>query len=211
MILDNNGTPVGGDKYQEFPETAGDFKMQPNGLLSYAHTFYPLPYTGGWDVEHKLVDDSLTNVIETIQMRNGYLAEFHDFQLLPNGHALVLGYYLSEVDLSRMVSGGNPGALVSGAIIQELDAQRNAGFQWRFWDHYDFYYVSYGNPTAAKISQFHLNNLNLDVDGNLIAGTPSDIRKISRQTGEVLWVLGGPNNEFTVAGTGADMTWRMTT
>jgi Arylsulfotransferase (ASST) len=204
MILNNDGTPVDGDKYQELSEIAGDFKVQPNGRLSYAQTLFRLPYTGGWDVEHHIVDDTLTNVLETIQMRNGYLAEFHDFQLLPNGHALVDGYYLSEVDLSQIASGGNPGAQVSGCVIQELDAQRNAVFQWRSWDHYNFEDFSYPNPSAAKISQFHLNDYILDVDGNLIAGTPTEIRKINRQTGEVMWTLGGVDNEFTIDGTGFD-------
>jgi len=204
MILDNDGKPVQGDKYRELLKTAGDFKMQPNGLLSYAQTLAPLPYTGGWDVEQKIVDDTLTNVLETIQMRNGYLAEFHDFQLLPNGNALIMGYYLSEVDLSQIVSGGNPGALVSGWVIQELDAQRNAVFQWRSWDHYNFENDTFQNPTASMISRFHLNDLNLDVDGNLIAGTPTEIRKINRQNGEVMWTLGGPLNEFTIVGAGVD-------
>jgi hypothetical protein len=153
-------------------------------------------------VQDQIVDESLTNVLETIQMRNGYVAESHDFQLLPNGDVLLFGYYLSQVDLSQIVSGGNPGALVSGAVIQELDAQRNAVFQWRSWDHYNFEDFSYPNPTASMISQFHFNDIILDVDGNVIASTPTEIRKINRQTGEVMWTLGGPANEFTIIGAG---------
>jgi hypothetical protein len=34
---------------------------------------------------------------------------------------------VSEVDMSRIANGGHPAALVSGTVIQELDAQRNAG------------------------------------------------------------------------------------
>jgi hypothetical protein len=84
--------------------------------------------------------------------------------LLPNGHALTMGYYLSEVDMSRIANGGHPAALVSGTVIQELDAQRNAVFQWRSWDHYDFEDHTYANPTAAMLSEFHINNINLDID-----------------------------------------------
>jgi hypothetical protein len=84
MILDNDGTPVGGDKYKELLRVTGDFKVQANGLLSYADSFFTLPYTGGWDVDQRIVDESL-NIVEPIQMKNGYLHEFHDFQLLPNG------------------------------------------------------------------------------------------------------------------------------
>jgi hypothetical protein len=92
MILNNDGTPVEGDKYLELAEVGGDFKVQPNGLISYAQAVGNLSYTGGWDVEHNIVDDTLTNVLETIQMGNGYLSEFHDFQLLPNGNVLTHGY-----------------------------------------------------------------------------------------------------------------------
>jgi len=46
-----------------------------------------------------------------------------------------IGYYLSEVDMSQVVSNGNPAALVSGAVLQELDGQRNVVFQWRSWDY----------------------------------------------------------------------------
>ena len=198
MILNNDGTPVDDDKYVELQKTAIDFKVQPNGLLSYAQSLAPLAIGGGWDVEHEIVDDSVTNIVETIQMRNGYLAESHDFQLLPNGDVLQFGYYFSEVDLSQIVSGGNPAALVSGGVIQELDSQRNAVFQWRAWDHYNFADFSYPNPTAATVSEFHINDIILDVDGNILAGTPTEIRKINRQTGEVMWTLGGSANEFTI-------------
>lgn len=197
MILDNDGRPVDGNKYKELLRVTGDFKVQASGLLSYADSFFTLPYTGGWDVDQRIVDESLINIVETIQMKNGYLHEFHDFQLLPNGHALTMGYYLSEVDMSRIVNGGHPAARVSGTVIQELDAQRNAVFQWRSWDYYDFEDHTYANPTAAMLSEFHINNINLDIDGHIIAGTPHEIRKINRQTGEVLWTLGGGANEFT--------------
>jgi hypothetical protein len=158
-------------------------------------------------VNHRVVGEDLTTAVETIQMKNGYVAEFHDFQLQPNGHALVLCYYLSEVDMSQIVSGGNPAALVSGAVIQELDAQRNAVFQWRSWDHYDFETYTYADPTAATLSEFHVNDLRMDVDDHLIAGTPSEVLKINRQTGDVMWTLGGIYNEFTVVDGDTSIPW----
>jgi hypothetical protein len=44
------------------------------------------------------------------------VAESHEFQLLPNGHALMLSYELQPVDMSKIVPGGHPGALVVGSI-----------------------------------------------------------------------------------------------
>jgi hypothetical protein len=51
MILNNDGTPVDGDKYVELQKTAIDFKLQPNGLISYAQSpatlWWPTPQNSG--------------------------------------------------------------------------------------------------------------------------------------------------------------------
>ena len=101
--------------------------------------------------------------------------------------------------MSKIVTNGNPAALVSGAIIQELDAQRNVVFQWRSWDHYPFT-SQWVNSTAAVISEFHVNCVFEDTDGNLIISTPKWVKKISRQTGKIMWHLGGTENQFTFVG-----------
>ncbi|HTL57025.1 MAG TPA: aryl-sulfate sulfotransferase [Candidatus Limnocylindrales bacterium] len=195
MILTNDGTPIW---YKELTNACYDFKVLPNGYLHYAQQIKALTYTGGGHVIHDILDDSY-NPVETIQAGNGYVAEAHDFQMLPNGHVLVLGYYLSEVDMSQVVPNGNPAALVSGAIIQELDAQRNVVFQWRSWDHYPFS-SQWVNSTNAVISAFHVNCVFQDDDGHLMISTPDWVKKINRQTGEILWHLGGTENQFTFVG-----------
>ncbi len=195
MILTNDGTPIW---YQELTNACWDFKVLPNGYLHYAQQLKALTYTGGGDVVHQILDEN-HNLVETIQAGNGYIAEAHDFQLLPNGNVLVIGYYLSEVDMSQVVPNGNPAALVSGAILQELDAQRNVVFQWRSWNYYPFT-SQWVNSTAAVISVFHINCTFLDTDGHLVVSTPDWVKKINRQTGEIMWHLGGAENQFTFVG-----------
>jgi Arylsulfotransferase (ASST) len=194
MIVSNDGTPVW---YQELTNACWDFKVLPNGYLHYAQQLHALSYTGGGDVVHQILDGNYY-VTETIQAGNGYVAEAHDFQMLPNGNVLLLGYYLTQVDMSQVVPNGNPAALVSGAILQELDAQRNVVWQWRAWDHYPFT-SHWVNSTAAVLSEFHVNCLFLANDGNLVVSTPDSVKKISRQTGDILWHLGGVENQFTFA------------
>jgi arylsulfotransferase ASST/Ser-Thr-rich glycosyl-phosphatidyl-inositol-anchored membrane family protein len=198
MIITNDGSPIW---YKELTSGCWDFKVLPNGYLHYGQTLKPLTYTGGADVFHQILDDNY-NPVETIQAGNGYIAEAHDFQLLPNGDVLVLGYYLTRVDMSQIVPNGNPAALVSGAIIQELDGQRNVVFQWRSWDHYPFT-SQWVNSTAAVISAFHINCVFQDTDGQLIVSTPDWVKKINRQTGDIMWHLGGVENQFTFAGVSA--------
>ncbi len=195
MVLTNDGSPVW---YQKLTNACWDFKVLPNGYLHYAQQIHALTYTGGGDVVHQILDENFQPK-ETIQAGNGYVAEAHDFQMLANGDVLLFGYYLTQVDMSQVVSNGNPAALVSGAVIQELDAQRHVVFQWRSWDHYPFT-SEWVNSTAAVISEFHVNCVFLDMDGNLVVSTPQWVKKINRQTGDILWHLGGSENQFTFVG-----------
>jgi len=210
MILENDGTVVW---YKELPDDYSyDFRVLPNGYLHYAQLFHHHTYAGGGDVVHVILDENF-NEVETIQAGNGYVAEAHDFQLLPNGNVLLFGYYMSEVDMSRIVEGGHPGALVSGTTVQELDAQRNVIFQWRTWDYHtfeDFFSTLTDDPRAqnAVINTFHLNTLNQDSDGHIFVATPQPaarlprsgwVKNINLQTGEIMWTLGGDENEFTFA------------
>jgi len=177
-----------------------DFKVLPNGQLHYAAVTSPHGWTDGGDVVHEILDENY-NPKETITGGNGYVADGHDFQMLPNGNVLQVCYYLSEVDMSKIVAGGNPAALVAGAVIQELDVNRNVIFQWRTWDHYPFA----GNVagTGAVIDAFHITSLFQDADGNIIFVTPDWVKKLNRQTGDIIWHLGGTENQFTFAGGGA--------
>ena len=198
MMLNNDGTPYFARELED--DYAYDFKVQPNGLLSYAQFLEHHSYTGGGNVIHMIMDNSFT-IIDSVQMKNGYIAEAHDFQILPNGHFLLFGYYLTPVDMSQYVDGGYPAALVSGGVIQEMDADKNVIFQWRTWDHYDFAEYAWGRrSTGEVISAFHLNTISLDFDGHILVASPSQNWKINRQTGEIIWKLGGDENEFTFIG-----------
>ena len=203
MILDNDGTVFW---YRELPEDYSyDFKVLPNGYLHYAQFIHHHTYTGGGDVVHIILDENF-NEVEVIEAGNGYVAEAHDFQMLPNGHALLIGYYMSELDMSQIVNGGHPAALVSGAIVQELDGNkdnRNVVFQWRTWDNYAFEDYSFGRGSTRKtVSAFHFNTVNQDFDGQIFC---SGIRKLNRQNSEILYNLGGDDNEFTFAGADANV------
>ncbi len=195
MIVTNDASIVWHEKLA-VPEIY-DFKVLPNGHLACAPFIEDHSWTGGGDAVHQIRDENYS-VRETITGGNGYVAESHDFQLLPNGNVLQFGYYMSEVDMSQIVPGGHPAALVSGGVVQELDAQRNVIFQWRSWDAYPFA----GNVTGtnAVINAFHLNTIDKDTDGHILIGTPQWVKKLNRQTGEIIWHLGGTENQFTFVG-----------
>src|SRR3569832_1033528 len=167
MIVGNDGQPIW---YRALTNACWDFKVLPNGYLHYGQQIRALTYTGGGDVTHEILDENYYPV-ESVHAGNGYVVEGHDFDMLPNGNVLLVGYYLTKVDMRQVVPNGNPAALVSGAVLQELDGQRNVVFQWRSWDHYPFT-AQWVNSTAAVISEFHINCVFQDTDGNLVVSTP---------------------------------------
>lgn len=187
LILNDQGQLV---YYQSVADAldAWDFKEQPNGLLSYydqkSSTFYLM--------------NSHYQVVGNYQAGDGYTADLHDLQILPNGNALLMVYDNETVDMSKIVSGGNQNATVTGLIIQELDPSRNVIFEWRSWDHFSFF-DSTSSLTDQNIDLVHGNSLALSNDGNLLLSSRNlnEITKINLQTGEVMWRLGGKANMFT--------------
>jgi len=204
MVLTNDATPVW---YQAATNDVYDFKPLTDGCLHYGELFHTYSYTGGGDVFHDLLDEN-NNPAGSVAAGNGYLADCHDFQLLPNGHVLLIGYYKTQMNLSSYVSGAYPNALLAGAVIQELDDNQNVVWQWRTWDHFTInsYYGPYGyatNPASLNpvIDGFHLNSVFMDTDGNLLVSNfGMDVWKINRQTGQIMWRLGALANQFAFPG-----------
>jgi hypothetical protein len=187
LILNGQGQLV---YYQSVADdlSALDFKVQPNGMLSYFDqkdsTYY--------------VMDSHYRVVDTYQAGNGYTTDLHDLQLLPNGNALLMSYDAETVDMSKVVKGGKKDATVTGLIIQELDPDKNVIFEWRSWDHFSFS-DSTSSLTDQNIDLVHGNALAPAIDGNLLLSSrnQSEITKINLQTGAIMWRLGGKANQFT--------------
>ncbi len=189
LILNDQGQIV---YYQSVADalSAFDFKVQPNGLLSYFDqknsTFYVL--------------NSHYQVVNTYQAGNGYTADLHDLQLLPNGDALLMAYDNETVDMSKVVKGGQKAATVTGLVVQELDPSKNVILEWRSWDHFSFS-DSTADLTTQQIDLVHGNALALANDGNLLLSSRnlSEITKINLQTGDIIWRMGGKANMFDFA------------
>ena len=191
LIIDNHAMPI---FYRRAPYNLFDFKLQPGGLLTYfdpvRSVFYGL--------------DSSYAVVDSFAAGNGYYADFHDLQVLPGGHALVLAYDGEPVGMDTVVAGGDPEAVVAGLIVQELDAAKQVVFQWRSWDHFAITDAVHVDLTASFVDYVHGNSVERDTDGNLIISSRHlcEVTKINRQTGAVMWRF-GPNarhNDFQVIG-----------
>ncbi|MEM7801589.1 MAG: arylsulfotransferase family protein, partial [Chloroflexota bacterium] len=184
LILDKNGEPV---FHRPIGRATGDFKPLPDGTLSYFE-FGSNRFT--------ILDDSYSEIRSWEAI--GYPTDNHDLQILPNGNAVLMVYDTRPVDMSRLVPGGRPDALVTGLILQEIDRQKNLVFEWSSWDHIPITDTTV-DLTARQIDYIHGNSVEIDFDGNWIISSryTDEVTKISRQTGEVIWRLGGKGNQFT--------------
>lgn len=184
MILENDGRPI---FQRRLAAQALDFKMQPDGRLTYYDTVAKCFYAM----------NALYAVVDSFRCGNGYSTDGHDLDLLPNGHAVLMSYdpELVQVDPTKP---GPAFEVVIGLIIQELDSQKNVVFQWRSWDHFNISDATVRINFGGGLDYVHGNSLDVDPDGNIILSCRhmDEVTKISRATGDILWRLGGKNNQF---------------
>ncbi len=186
MITSNSGIPI---FYRKMAPRCYDFKLQSSGVLTYydenVHKYYAM--------------NRSYSIIDSFACGNGYLTDVHELNILPNGHALIMSYDSQIIRMDTIVAGGDSNATVLGLIVQELDNDKNVVFQWRSWDHYK---ITDAMPdiklTANRIDYVHGNAVEQDYDDNILisARHMDEITKIDRTTGDIIWRLGGKNNEF---------------
>ena len=199
MILDNDGNPVW-------------FRSAPLGepdVMSFrAQTYKGRPVLTWWegvhggygDGEYVIFDDSYREV-KRIRAGNGYPGDHHEFLITTNDTALVTIYAETPYDLSPY--GGPKDGLVLDGIAQEIDIETGEViFEWRSLDHVDVgesYYDPPDDPTN-RFDYFHINSVDVDVDGNWLisARRTSAVYKIDRNSGEVIWRLGGEKSDFEI-------------
>jgi hypothetical protein len=181
VILDNTGTNA-------------VFASPTNVLLRYVTPQGFATATDGAGFRFKNERIEIVDTFTTL----GYGLDTHDVKVLPNGHALVLGAEGRIVDMSTVVPGGKVDARATGSILQEIDANKQLVFEWHSLDHIPIT-NSFVDLTQSVLDYTHVNSVNLDpTDNNLLTSLrhTSEIVKINRLTGGVMWRLGGRMNQF---------------
>ncbi len=205
IFFRNREFAIPSDRFYAIVNNAWDpeFWVQSNGKgqgLNINHNGY-LTY---YDLPNKqfMVMDSSYMVIDSFACLNGYTSTGHEFQIFPNGDAFIQAYDPQPVDMSQVVAGGDPNAIVTGLIVQQIDANKNLVFQWRSWDHFQITDAVGIDLTAATVDYSHGNAIELDNDGNIMISSRhmNEITKIDLNTGNIIWRFGGANNEFILVG-----------
>jgi len=146
-----------------------------------------------------IVNESMKEV-DTLECANGYKADYHDIILSADGGYILQAYDTIYFNMSEIVIGGSLNAKITTLIIQEFDISDSLIFEWNAWDHLNITDYTNLNLTQEYISWMHGNSIDIDSDSNLIISNrrSSEIIKIHRTTGNVIWFLGGPNNQYTI-------------
>lgn len=137
--------------------------------------------------------------IKKVRPGNGLDPDSHEFRLTSRGTALVTAYGTRRADLRRYGLGAN--ALVADSIAQEVDVRTGRVlWEWKSLDHVpirDTYAEKLRRP-GAPFDYFHINTVSETRDGNfLISGRSTNaMYKVSRNTGRVIWTLGGRSSDF---------------
>ena len=156
-----------------------------------------LPGGGLGHGEHVIVDDS-DRELARFPAGNGRPSDLHELLLTSRGTALVTSF---EV---RRGTGGS----VMGGIVQELEVpSARVLFEWRSLDHVRVE-ESYA-PAGYRWDYFHVNAVDVDADGHLLVSARNTwaVYKVHRETGAVLWRLGGKRSDFAL-GAGARFAWQ---
>ncbi len=187
MILDNSLEP---GYYKKMPRACFDFKKQPNGNL----TYYNSNTNKFYETNPAYV------IIDSFYCGNGYSTDTHELRLLSNGHALLMSYDVQIIDMRPIVTGGDSAAKVIGLVVQEIDENKNVVFLWRSWDHFQITDATHENLLGHEIDYVHGNAIELDNDGNLLISCRhmDEITKINRSNGNIIWRMGGENNQFVI-------------
>ena len=157
------------------------------------------------------IADRSYRVIATVRAGNGAQTDLHEFNLTPQGTALLTAHRKVPADLSP-VGGPVKGAVLT-SIAQEVDVTTGKVlFEWNSLDHVDVtesHQALAGGTDQAPYDYFHMNSIALAPDGDLLISSRNTwtIYKVARPGGQVRWRLGGKKSDFEV-GPGAGFSWQ---
>jgi hypothetical protein len=212
------------------PGQAGPMILEPSGGLLW---FDPLPantsatnlqvqeYAGkpvltwwqgdvsvhGFGLGEDVIADSAYTDIAHVRAGNGLQADLHEFQLTPQGTALITAYEPILCDLSA-VGGAAYGGVTDG-VFQEIDVRTGlVMYEWTSVDHValgESYEHASRSSTAEPFDFFHLNSIELDRNGSLLISGRNTwtVYELDPRSGQIAWRLGGRHSSFKMgAGTG---------
>ncbi len=183
IVMDNFGVPVYVNRRTQPPF---DFKPQPGGRYTFLERSGAQTSTGR-DIFEAVVLNSAMREVRRFRTRPPLAnTDNHDVLLLPGGNRILLAYEPVVHD----------GVVREDSVIQEVDAGGHEVLRWSSWGDIPLA----DNLSGNLVEYAHINSVFVDTDGNLIASLRgvSALVKINRETGELMWTLGGRSSDFAM-------------
>ena len=185
-------------------DTATDFRVQ-SYHGSPVLTWWQGYLGAGVGVGAGQIYDASYRRIAEVHGAGGLSADLHEFELTPQGTALITAYFPVWLDRSL---GAPRREIVLDSVVQEVDIPTGLVlFQWDSLDH-----VRLGDSytPAPKLGRnpfdyFHVNAARQDADGNIIISARNTWAgyKVDHRSGRVIWTLGGRRSSFRLTSSAA--------
>ncbi len=197
MILDNAGDPLWFRPVGSEEQDAMDARAQ---------TYGGEPVLTWWEGEHGaygrgeyVILDGSYREVARVRAGNGLYGDHHEFLTTGRDTALITVYDEIPYDLSPY--GGSTDGTVAEGVVQEIDIETGeVVFQWRSLDHVSLEESHRDLPDdpANVHDYFHINSVEVDTDDNLLVSARGTfaVYKIDRESGEVIWRLGGKRSDL---------------
>ena len=188
MILDDLGRMIW---FRPTPnrEEAIDFRAQVyNGRP--VLTWWQGRLSGGEGRGEGVIYSENYRALKRVKMANGLAADLHEFVITPQGTALLIAY-------DTVI---RPEAKVTQAVVQEVEIDTGlVRFEWHSVGHIATTESYRPAPQHdGRWDYIHANSVAIDAENNFIVSARQThaVYRISRQTGAVLWRLGGKQSDF---------------
>ena len=169
--------------------------------------------TTGTELGYEMVCDSSLNILDSVKLLSfGNIdanlqnkLDVHEFILLGDKHYIYETYY-KELP-NNIPDSLHPavGVQVAACIIQEV-LNGEVVFQWDGTKYPELYSASQENnhfsDSTTLLDYMHLNSICVDsLDNNLVVSfrNLNEIVKLDRQTGQIIWRLGGNHSDFALS------------
>jgi hypothetical protein len=176
-------------------ELATDFRVQ-SYLGRPVLTWWQGRLAGGHGRGEGVIYDTSYRPVRRVRAGNGFAADEHEFEITPQGTALLIIYDAVRRDISSAGARGYP----IQAVLQEVDiATGLVLFEWHSLGNIGLSESHGRKPRHGGAWDYvHANSVALDADGDFILSSrlTSTVYKISRRTGRILWRLGGERSDF---------------
>jgi hypothetical protein len=211
MILAEDGSLLWFDSLSPTGTRAADFRVQSYQGKPVLTWWQDPLIAGGESKAGEVIVDSSYRQIAVVRAGNGYQPDLHEFQITPQGTALITVFDGIDCDLSSV--GGARDAAVADTLFQQIDLKTGlVMYEWHSLDHVALS-ESYASPAHASRTTpfdfFHINSVDVRSDGDLLVDARNTwaAYDVDPRSGRVRWRLGGKRSSFAM-GPGTRTAWQ---